>query len=104
MIGQRIAAARSRKGLPQRETSVAFGWPPGVLSEVERGTRPLAASALVEIARFLGADAGYLLTGKAGSHVLSPREQRHIQNCRRLAPARFDALERIVDCPEARTC
>ncbi|KQT59963.1 hypothetical protein ASG52_19755 [Methylobacterium sp. Leaf456] len=103
-IGRRIYAARKRKGLPQREASVALEWAPFLLSEVERGTQSLSAAEVAKVARFFDIDPGFLLTGVAGRGAFSPREVRLVENYRRLTPGRREALERIVDCPEARTC
>ncbi len=103
-IGRRIYTARRRKGIPQQEASIAVGMASTALSEIERGVRTLKAPTLAKIAALLDADPTFLLTGAPGRGSLTPREHKHIQNCRQLTPARFDAIERIVATPEARTC
>ena len=52
-IAHALRAARTRKGLSQRDLSQRSGVPQGQISKIERGTVDLRASSLIALARAL---------------------------------------------------
>ncbi|MDV2987058.1 UNVERIFIED_CONTAM: helix-turn-helix transcriptional regulator [Methylobacteriaceae bacterium AG10] len=101
-VGQRIYAARKRKGLSQDEATLALGLPDGAMSQFERGVRPVPAPTLGRIAEFLGADLTYLVTGTAGRAEISPTERDLIRRYRKLSPESRLALCRVSESLEVR--
>lgn len=60
-VGQRIAAARRRRGWTQAELADRLGWPRDTLVHYEHGRRALAVDRLVPIAHALGVPPAALL-------------------------------------------
>ena len=65
-LGKRIADARDRRGLLQKDVAKEAGVSVSFLSEIENGKRTPGSEVLLRIADVLGASLDYLLRGEAG--------------------------------------
>lgn len=69
VLSRRIAKWRDRSGLSLDEVGLLAELPPGMLAEIESGTRPLSAAKFERVARALGADPSWLLTDEPARDV-----------------------------------
>jgi transcriptional regulator with XRE-family HTH domain len=72
-VGQRIAAARRKRGWTQAELAERLGWPRDTLVHYEHGRRALAVDRLVTIADALGVPPAALLIADQPSADLVTR-------------------------------
>lgn len=90
-IGERIAKRRESVGLTQGQLAQRLGIDRPRLSGIERGTRPLDAAVLSQLAQILGVAAGYLLGLEEPPAAVPPHKKPVLRFRAQLAEENLEA-------------